>query len=68
MRINANAATACNPMVMARKPARPLKRERRLARRIQFAQQLADRVTAVNLGIRHLVEDLDGHDDAAKCK
>ena len=61
MRTSAIATTACKPIVMAKKAARPLKRVRALARSIQFAQQLPDRVTAMNLGIRHLVEDLDGH-------
>jgi hypothetical protein len=32
-----------------------------LARRVEVAQERLDRVTTVDLGIRHLVEDLDGH-------
>jgi len=39
-----------------------------VARHIQFAQECCERVTAVNLGIWHLVDDLDGHGERPKCK
>ncbi len=61
MRTSAIATMKCRPTVIAMNAARPLRKLRRSRGAFSSRRNVLDRVTTVNLGIRHLVDDLDGH-------
>ena len=64
---NAAAAMRCTPIVAAMNTARPEMRDD-LARRLLSANGEIREVAAVDRGVGHVVEDLDGHGLGYECK